>query len=309
MKLLIVGLGNQGQKRIKFLKKIFFATYDPYNKKADYGLLKNIPLENFDSVFLCVPDNQKYELAKYFLYHKKNIFIEKPLFLNIKSINFLYNLAKKNKCMLYSAYNHRFEPNILRIKKDLKLIKNKIYHLRLYYGNGTAKDVNNSRWRDSGLGVISDLNSHLLDILIFTLGFKKINKIKIIKISKYENKSPDHSIITFNYGDIFVEFETSLCSWKNSFRYDLYCKSYSFHIDSLFKWGKGSYIKYSRTLPSGNPKKLIINNYNTIDPTWSNEHNYLKKNINLKKNHLNTASYRRDILISNFLNRVLKLIE
>ena len=58
-------------------------------------------------------------------------------------------------------------------------------------------------------------------------------------------------------------------------------------------------------------KKFYIygNNYNTKDPTWSDEHNYLKKNTNLKKTHFNIASYRRDILISNFLNRVFKLIK
>ena len=50
-------------------------------------------------------------------------------------------ISFKNKCILYSAYNHRFEPNIIKLKKDLNLHKSKIYNIRLFYGNGTAKNV------------------------------------------------------------------------------------------------------------------------------------------------------------------------
>ena len=122
MKILIVGLGIK-EKRINHLnKKNFFASYDPFNNEANYQNLNQIPIEKFDSVFLCIPDNQKYELSKYFL-SLVHTFIEKPLDLTIKEINFLYQLANK-KMYLYTAYNHRFEPNILKIKYDFQnLIK------------------------------------------------------------------------------------------------------------------------------------------------------------------------------------------
>ena len=33
----------------------------------------------------------------------------------------------------------------------------------MFYGNGTARLVRNSYWRDQGNGVLSDLGSHLVD--------------------------------------------------------------------------------------------------------------------------------------------------
>ena len=252
MKILIVGLGNQGKKRINHLnKKNFFASYDPFNNEANYQNLNQIPIEKFDSVFLCIPDNQKYELSKYFLSIGKNTFIEKPLDLTIKEINFLYQLANKKKCILYTAYNHRFEPNILKIKYDFQNFnKNKIYFAKLFYGNGTAFDVKKSKWKDQNIGVITDLIPHLLDTLFFTLGYEKISNLKLHKISTFENKSPDHAILSFLFLDIFVEMEVSLCSWKNNFKYDIYTSKFSTHLESLNKWGNSSYSKFIRKFPS-----------------------------------------------------------
>ena len=52
----------------------------------------------------------------------------------------------------------------------------KIYNCRFFYGNGTSYLVKTSKWRDSGLGVITDIGSHLLDLCIFLFG-EKINFI------------------------------------------------------------------------------------------------------------------------------------
>ena len=59
MKYGIVGFGNQGIKRKKFIKKkdLIF-TYDKFNKKADYNDLNELPLEKIKSIFLCVPDKE-----------------------------------------------------------------------------------------------------------------------------------------------------------------------------------------------------------------------------------------------------------
>ena len=41
-----------------------------------------------------------------------------------------------------------------------------IYSCRMFYGNGTARLVRESDWRDQGAGVLPDLGSHLLDTLV-----------------------------------------------------------------------------------------------------------------------------------------------
>ena len=40
----------------------------------------------------------------------------------------------------------------------------------MFYGNGTARLVRDSDWRDQGSGVLHDLGSHLLDTVAYWFG-------------------------------------------------------------------------------------------------------------------------------------------
>ena len=95
--------------------------------------------------------------------NKKHILVEKPLNLKSSELKYFSELSKKNQTILYTAYNHRFEPNFINVHKYLnKETLGKFYSCKIFYGNGTSKLVKNSRWKDSKMGVISDLGSHLL---------------------------------------------------------------------------------------------------------------------------------------------------
>ena len=60
MRVIIIGLGIQGEKRRKILdKKYLVATVDPINKKADFKNINDVPTNIYDSCFICVPDNYK----------------------------------------------------------------------------------------------------------------------------------------------------------------------------------------------------------------------------------------------------------
>ena len=170
MKILIVGLGVQGKKRKNLLNKnLFFASVDNKNKDADFKKIEEAPLKKYDSVFICTPDSEKIKILKYCLKNKKNALIEKPLISNSESeIRELEKKAKKSNLVFYSAYNHRFEPHFINIKKIIssKAI-GKIYYCHLFYGNGTAMLVRKNKWRDRGLGVIQDLGPHLMDTIKF----------------------------------------------------------------------------------------------------------------------------------------------
>ena len=78
MKAIVVGMGVQGEKRKKILGDNFVYSVDKF-KKADFKEINQIPLKKFDSVFLCVPDNQKIKIIEYCITHKKNVLVEKPL--------------------------------------------------------------------------------------------------------------------------------------------------------------------------------------------------------------------------------------
>ena len=141
----------------------------------------------------------------------------------IKSSKFLIDLEKKakiNKVILYTAYNHRFEPNILKLKNLIeKKTLGKIYKCKIFYGNGTSYLVKKSKWRDKGLGVVTDIGSHLLDLCLFWFG-SKVKKLKITEINKFENKAPDHAILSLEINKINIQLEMTLCMWKNTFTCD-----------------------------------------------------------------------------------------
>ena len=120
VKTLIVGLGTQGEKRAKLIKKNLVATVDPINKSANYKNIKDVPIQDYKAVFLCVPDNEKKKLINFCLKNKKHILVEKPLILsNKREYLKIQKLARKNKSFLYTAFNHLFEPHLIKLKNYL----------------------------------------------------------------------------------------------------------------------------------------------------------------------------------------------
>ena len=175
MKVIVAGLGVQGKKRRKYAGKDYVASVDPFNNEAEYRDITEVPLEIYDTVFACVPDETKFTLIRYAINNRKHLLVEKPLWTsNDEEITELENLAIKNKVVCYTAYNHRFEPHFVKMRKLIASGKlGKIYSCRIFYGNGTARLVRDSKWRDNGDGVLPDLGSHLLDTCIFWFRFKK----------------------------------------------------------------------------------------------------------------------------------------
>lgn len=205
MKIIIVGMGVQGKKRKAFAKKDLVATVDTI-RPADYTNINKVPTNTYDAVILCVPDNQKIKLLQFCLQNKKHVMVEKPLISKkIEILNKIKNRFKKNKLILYTAYNHRFEPHFIRMKKLLESkVLGKIYSCRMFYGNGTAKLVKFSRWRDKNNGVINDLVSHLLDTCLFWFGKKKITNFYFSSKNKFENNAPDHVSLFSKNPDLLI---------------------------------------------------------------------------------------------------------
>ena len=70
----------------------------------------------------------------------------------------------------------------------------RIYRCRMFYGNGTARLVRDSAWRDQGAGVLPDLGSHLLDTARFWFGDLG-EDFRLVSVSRFENRAPDHVVI------------------------------------------------------------------------------------------------------------------
>ena len=299
MKIVLVGFGNQGQKRIKYLKKDLICLVDPFKKKIKYKSIYKVPLNIFDTAILCIPDHEKYEIIKYLAKNKKNIFVEKPLIETKTKLLELKKIIKKNNVSYYTAYNHRFEPHIITLKRILeKKELGKIYRIKAFYGNGTSKLVKNSIWKDRGYGVLPDLGSHLIDILFFLFSYKSYN-FKINLLNNFENKSPDFVYFSSKKGP-YIDLEATFLSWKNKFYLDIYAEKGSLHLNGLCKWGPSILEIHKRTYPSGIPKirkKILL----MKDPTWRLEYKYFKDNLKDKINNIDN-----DIRISEIMNSLYK---
>ena len=283
MKAIIVGNGIQGKKRKFFLKKKeFICSVDPYCSKSRYKLIENVPVDLYDTVFICTPESEKIKIIEYCIKNKKNCLIEKPFpNYNKKKIKYFEQLANKNNIVCYTAYNHRFEPFIKKIKNiiDSKKI-GKIYSCKIFYGNGTAMLVKKSNWKDKGLGVVTDLFPHLLDVCNYWFDLKS-NVFRNFQLEKFENKSSDYAIINSKLKKIFYQFEMTYCMWKNDFFCDILGKKGSIHMTSLCKWSTTVLKIRTRVFPSGKPKEKVLT-LRMKDPTWKLELLHFKELIKKK---------------------------
>jgi predicted dehydrogenase len=274
MRDVVVGLGVQGRKRSELLGESFIGSVDPQSKDATYLEISDAPIDSFDTVFLCVPDDQKIRLIKYCIFHKKHVLVEKPLITTDPSeLLSLQTQAISAGVFIYTAYNHRFEPHFRAMKDILDSQElGKIFSVQMFYGNGTSQLVKASPWRDQGMGVVSDLAPHLLDTLAFWLGPNKLSEL-FLRSHNFETLAPDHAVVHANLSGVAVELEMSLCMWRNSFFCDIIGDKGSAHISSLCKWGPSVLTIRKRILPSGKPSEEL-RELEMPDPTWELEHEY-----------------------------------
>ena len=274
-KVVVVGLGIQGKKRLKFAGADAVATVDPFVSSADYKKIEDVPPASYDAALVSTPDDAKAPLIRALLSLGKHVMVEKPFSASgPEEILKLRDLARAKKLACYTAYNHRFEPHIVRAKEilDQKAL-GKLYLAKFFYGNGTARDVRESAWRDRGSGVIGDLGSHLLDMALYLFGESDLEP-EPWRFETFENRSYDYAFFA-STGKPLIEFEMTLLSWRNTFRMDIFGEKGSLHVDCLCKWGPSTLVLRKRTLPSGRPAEES-ETLSCADPTWEKEYEHFK---------------------------------
>jgi len=274
MRVVVAGLGVQGKKRLAIAGNDAVATVDPIAAGARHRGIEDVPLDIYDAALVCTPDEVKIPMLTYLLKHGKHVLVEKPLVAesNAELVR-LRDLARKNRAVCYTAYNHRFEPHIIRLKRTLDSGElGRVYLAKFFYGNGTARDVRNSAWRDKGMGVFPDLGSHLLDWTLFLFG-RPTTEAEVWRNDRFENKASDHFHFGFRGNIPELDFEMTLLSWRNTFRCDVYAENGSAHIDCLCKWGPSTFTLRRRVLPSGRPPEET-ETLTCADPTWKAEYEH-----------------------------------
>jgi predicted dehydrogenase len=267
----------QGHKRRAAAGADYVASVDPVHRDADFKSVREIEVSRYDAALVCTPDEPKVEVLDYLLGHGKHVLVEKPLWAaRDEDIRRLEAIAREKRAVCYTAYNHRFEPHYVRMRDTIASgVLGAIYHCRMFYGNGTARLVRESAWRDQGAGVLPDLGSHLLDTVNFWFG-EMATDFDVQFSRCFENRAPDHVVIGSKKTIPQLELEMTLLSWRNHFTCDLFAEKGSAHIRSLCKWGPTTFTLRKRVLPSGRPGEEV-ETLEQPDPTWALEYAHFKK--------------------------------
>lgn len=277
MRVLIVGYGVQGKKRLRIAGADAIGIVDPIAAEANWRDIKAAPLDSYDGALVCTPDASKVELLTYLLGQGKHVLVEKPLHAkHEEQLEAIEAIARRTGAVCYTAYNHRFEPHYARMRDLVQSGElGEIYRCRMFYGNGTARLVRDSAWRDRGAGVLPDLGSHLLDTARFWFG--DIGEdFRVVSANRFENRAPDNVVIASQRARPELEFEITLLSWRNHFTCDVLAEKGTAHIESLCKWGPTTFTHRARVLPSGRPTEQSITLVQE-DPTWALEYEHFKR--------------------------------
>lgn len=84
-----------------------------------YNTLEEFLKGDFDLVYVGTTSGTHYQLVKKLLAHKFNVYCEKPLTLKYLEANELYQLAKKNQCLLVDGIKTGLAPAYKQMKKEI----------------------------------------------------------------------------------------------------------------------------------------------------------------------------------------------
>jgi scyllo-inositol 2-dehydrogenase (NADP+) len=261
---LVVGHGNLGRRRARILGARCVATVDPVASDASVRSVDHVAASRYDAVVLATPNATKRDYVERFVGAGKSVLVEKPLPLADRATGERLRAAARSGAIWYTAYNHRFEPLVARLKERLDDgAVGKLDRARMLYGNGTVREWIGS-WRESGAGVLDDLGCHLLDLAGWLLG-RRDDRHVLWDLRRVESTTFDYGL--FATSDRRVVFEIGNIFWKNTFRIDVYGTAGSLHLDGLGKWGGARLVQRARVLPSGPPVETVETT-GAGDVTW-----------------------------------------
>ena len=237
MKILFVGLGSIGQRHLRNIKKLYpkckILSYRVLNRnftlnnknkilKTDLNKKYNITLFNKyskaldskpDAVFICNPTSHHMNYALEAARKKINIFVDKPLSHNLKKLDLLQKIVKKNKLVFFVGYQLRFSKALNFIKEIIekkglgKLCGANIYNGEYLPDYHKYEDYRKTTMAQKKLGGgVINSQIHEIDYCLYLFGkakkyFAKTGKYSDLKINVEDYTN---SLIIFNKDNIAV---------------------------------------------------------------------------------------------------------
>jgi len=154
-----------------------------YNIKQIYTDLDEcLSSPSIDTIYVAVPNNLHYSVAKKALEAGKNVICEKPFTLNYHETVELFELAESKNLILIEAITNQYLPNYLEIKENLSQIGN----IRLVECNFSQLSSRYEAFKkgiiapvfdkNQGGGVLGDLNIYNIHFVVGLFGTPKNSK-------------------------------------------------------------------------------------------------------------------------------------
>src|SRR3990172_1270507 len=158
MKIGIVGCGLNSDYHIRFAKdypgiEIVGVVDRDINKAKDcaakqgiqnyFGSIKElVEHKKPDVLHIVTPPHTHFDLAKEAIQSGCHVLIEKPMAMNLKEAESLYELARENNVKLCPMRNHYFDPCMLKAREIIESgAAGKIINIESYYGLNTRIDA------------------------------------------------------------------------------------------------------------------------------------------------------------------------
>jgi len=164
----IVLCGKHNISRLKELSK----RYNIPHIITDYNELLNV--KQLDAVVVATPNYLHYPIVMKVLQNNLHILCEKPLAMNLKDAQRMYEQAVKKQIKHMTAFTFRFTSPVIKARKLIgKGSIGDVFHFNAHYL--VDFDINSSlTWRfikeKAGYGALGDLSPHIIDLARLLIG-------------------------------------------------------------------------------------------------------------------------------------------
>ena len=177
----IIGIADIKEESAKSVAKEFGIP----NVFKDYKKL--IEMDEIDIVDICTPNCSHYQITIDSLKAGKHVICEKPLAISVQQVKEMINTARRYKKKLMSIQNHRFRPEVIKIKE---MIDNG------YFGETYFARAHALRRRGvpalptfikksiAGGGPMFDIGVHILDLTYWLMGCPEVKSVTGITLTK-----------------------------------------------------------------------------------------------------------------------------
>jgi 1,5-anhydro-D-fructose reductase (1,5-anhydro-D-mannitol-forming) len=190
----IIGCGGQAERRIRAAAGYGFLSivgvYDRDAQKAEEFAAKFLTRAisedealNADIIVICTPPDSHFYYASKALTNHRHVLCEKPLTISGREAANLFDMARKNNCVLRAGYHLRHYRGVSELKRIIDSGKlGDIQWASFEYGSIRPPKFAET-WRANaeitGGGVLADQGVHIVDLAMYLLGYITLEHAEI----------------------------------------------------------------------------------------------------------------------------------